>query len=343
MSARASRPRCRTSAWRCRPRRRRRRWPRLHPCGRCSPRFLVCSVDLRDGLGLVKLDAYRQASEAVSAPVVLEIVVPDETDAAASLPPPRRRRTECGPEPGFGCCFKRRGPEILAAGRDAAGEARRRGDRKAARAAFPGVRLGGGMLSTFTELNRKRPKPGLVDYVTHTTCSIVHAADDRSVMETLETIPAIIASTRAMIGNTPYRIGPSAIAARSNPYGNGLVDNSRNERTCLTDRDPRQRGLFNAAWALGYVAACAYGGLEARGAGCDHRPAWLHPSARPAPASPYFDSAHRANGLSGFPRHGRPRSGPRPPSGRDAIVRAAQRRPRSRGGRARASCCGSPI
>jgi hypothetical protein len=36
------------------------------------------------------------------------------------------------------------------------------------------------MLSTFTELNRKRPKAALFDFVTHTTCSIVHAADDRS-------------------------------------------------------------------------------------------------------------------------------------------------------------------
>ena len=34
--------------------------------------------------------------------------------------------------------------------------------------------------------NRKRPKAGLFDFITHTTCSIVHAADDRSVMETLE-------------------------------------------------------------------------------------------------------------------------------------------------------------
>ena len=32
------------------------------------------------------------------------------------------------------------------------------------------------MLSTFTELNRKRPKAELFDFITHTTCSIVHAA-----------------------------------------------------------------------------------------------------------------------------------------------------------------------
>jgi hypothetical protein len=70
-----------------------------------------------------------------------------------------------------------------------------------------------------------------------------------------------------MIGGKPYRIGPSAIAARDNPYGKGVADNHANGRVCLADKDPRQRGLFNAAWSLGYVAACAYGGLEAAALG----------------------------------------------------------------------------
>jgi hypothetical protein len=146
------------------------------------------------------------------------------------------------------------------------------------------------MLSTFTELNRKRPKPALFDFITHTTCSIVHAADDRSVMETLETLPAIISSTRAMIGEKPYRIGPSAIGARMNPYGKGVLDNPTNRRVCLTNNDPRQRGLFNAAWTLGYAAACAYGGIEAVAFGATTGPLGLihHRSAnRP---DPYFDS-----------------------------------------------------
>ncbi|HZZ60094.1 MAG TPA: hypothetical protein VFE63_02840 [Roseiarcus sp.] len=253
------------------------------------PRFLVCSVDLRDGLGLARLDAYRKASEAVSAPVVLEIVIPDEQDAAIALAPVAAAARKAGLNldsvvVSSAADVKSWQPGATRPEKPAVEEIA-----KAARAAFPGVRLGGGMLSTFTELNRKRPKPELVDYVTHTTCSIVHAADDHSVMETLETIPAIIASTRAMIGETPYRIGPSAIAARSNPYGKGLVDNSHNERACLTDCDPRQRALFNAAWTLGYVAACAPGGLEALALGATTGPlGFIH--RRVGAASPYFDS-----------------------------------------------------
>lgn len=131
----------------------------------------------------------------------------------------------------------------------------------AAREAFPGVMLGGGMLSYFTELNRKPVPPGLFDFVTHSVCPIVHAADDVSVMETLEAIPSIIASTRNMIGKTPYRLGPSSIPCRDNPYGAAVAQNPGNGRVCLSDMDPRQRGLFAAAWNLGLLAAAAKGGL----------------------------------------------------------------------------------
>ena len=55
------------------------------------------------------------------------------------------------------------------------------------------MKVGGGMLSYFTELNRKRPPVDGIDYVTHTTCPIVHAADDISVMETLEALPYVVA------------------------------------------------------------------------------------------------------------------------------------------------------
>jgi D-apionolactonase len=128
---------------------------------------------------------------------------------------------------------------------------------------FPGVTLGGGMVSFFTELNRKPVPKGLFDFVTHSVCPIVHAADDTSVMETLEALPSIIASTRNMIGKTPYLIGPSSIPCRDNPYGAAVAKNPANSRVCLSDMDPRQRGLFAAAWYLGLVAAFAKGGLDA--------------------------------------------------------------------------------
>ncbi len=132
----------------------------------------------------------------------------------------------------------------------------------AARHAFPGLRLGGGMFSTFTELNRKRPPVAMLDFVTHTTNPIVHAADDRSVMQTLEALPHIVRSCRAFIGDKPYRIGPSTIGMRQNPYGSRTMDNPDDDRICMARRDPRQRGLFAAAWLVGYASQTGEAALE---------------------------------------------------------------------------------
>ena len=90
-----------------------------------------------------------------------------------------------------------------------------------------------------------------------------------------------------MIGE---RVGPSAIAARMNPYGKGVLDNPGNRRVCLTNRDPRQRGLFNAAWTLRYVAACAYGGAASVAMGAAAGPlGFIHRQAADHP-QPCFDS-----------------------------------------------------
>ena len=134
---------------------------------------------------------------------------------------------------------------------------------RAARAAFPGAGIGGGMLSNFTELNRKRPPVELLDFVTHCTCPIVHAADDLSVMQSLEALPFIVRSARAIVGDRPYRIGPSTIGMRQNPYGSRTFANPAHRRIPMATEDPRQRGLFAAAWLVGYAAAIAEGGLEA--------------------------------------------------------------------------------
>ncbi|RWH82686.1 MAG: hypothetical protein EOQ86_04720 [Mesorhizobium sp.] len=132
----------------------------------------------------------------------------------------------------------------------------------AARRAFPDIRLGGGMFSYFTELNRKRVPAGLLDFVTHCTCPIVHAADDLSVMQSLEALPFITASARSIFGAKPYRIGPSTIAMRQNPYGGATKANPHRQRIAMADRDPRHAGLFAAAWTIGYAARVAPAGLE---------------------------------------------------------------------------------
>jgi hypothetical protein len=134
---------------------------------------------------------------------------------------------------------------------------------RAARAAFPKARLGGGMFSYFTELNRKRPPLEDIDLVSCTTSAMVHAGDDRSVMEGLQSLPAIILSTRKIAAQHPYAVGPSAIGMRANPYGDQPKSNPGNIRQAMNWNDPRQRGLLGAAWALGYFSCFAYGQARA--------------------------------------------------------------------------------
>lgn len=134
---------------------------------------------------------------------------------------------------------------------------------QATREAFPGIPIGGGMFSFFTELNRKRPPVEYLDFVGHTTCPMVHASDDITAMENLEAVPHVIKSTRAFVGDLPYRVGPSTIGARDNPYGATSTPNPLNGRLALARMDPRQRGLLGAAWNLGYVAHMARGQVDA--------------------------------------------------------------------------------
>ncbi len=132
----------------------------------------------------------------------------------------------------------------------------------AAARAFPGQVLGGGMASFFPELNRKRPPVGQLAFISHGFCPIVHAADDLSVMETLQAVPHVLASGRAIAAGRGYRLGPSTIAMRQNPYGSRTIPNPQRGRVCMADDDPRQDGAFAAAWTLGFAAMLAPAGLQ---------------------------------------------------------------------------------
>ena len=82
-------------------------------------------------------------------------------------------------------------------------------------------------------------------------------------METLEALPYQVATARSFIGKKAYAIGPSGIGCRDNPHGATWTPNPDNLRVCLTKLEPRQRGLFAAAWTLGYAATLARTGIRA--------------------------------------------------------------------------------
>ena len=223
-----------------------------------GPQILTCHFDPTVGHGREALAGFAALAALTEAEITLECVVPCREDAAIELAAvaamvgevglhldaitvsPSVDRQSTPPGSAWPACPPLE--HVYAA----------------AHLAFPRLRLGGGSFSYFTELNRKRPPVDCLDFVTHATCPIVHAADDRSVMQTLEALPFITRSARAFIGDEkPYRIGPSTIAMRQNPYGSRTFDNPAVKRVAMANADPRHNGLFGAAWTLGYVAATA--------------------------------------------------------------------------------------
>ena len=115
----------------------------------------------------------------------------------------------------------------------------------------------------------------------------------QSVMETIEALPYQIISTRSFMGDAiSYRIGPSQLGCRENPYGKATTPNPHNGRVCLSRIDPRQRGLFNAAWSLAYMAACAGGKVDVVALGSTTGP-FGHIHRRTDFTQPYFDDLDR--------------------------------------------------
>jgi D-apionolactonase len=213
-----------------------------------APRFVSGYLDTRHYAPEQVLPAFKALAERLDAPLALEIVMPDTADPAAVLDGLAAAAQSADAIPASVAVTWAGDLEFVIY--------------TAARAAFPGILLGGGSFAYFTELNRKPPPFALLDFVCHATCAIVHAADDRSVTETIECLPHVIRSGRALFGNRHYRIGPGTIGTRTSPFGSDPPPNLGNGRVTMVRRDPRQRGLLGAAWHLAYGARMCEGGVD---------------------------------------------------------------------------------
>ncbi len=251
--------------------------------------YLVCQIDGRQADFAAALPHYRDLGATTGAAIELEIVLPGTASPMDEIGAIAKAVQQAGITPAAIAVSPAVDLKAVLPGSPRPPAPPDAEIYAAARAAFPGVRLGGGMFSYFTELNRKPPLAEALDFVTHTTCPIVHAADDVSVMETLEALPFVISSTKALAKGRPYRLGPSGIAARDNPYGKATSANPDNGRVCLAKMDPRQRGIFGAAWTLGYASIFANGGLEALALGSPTGPSGMI-YRKTSDAQPYFDS-----------------------------------------------------
>jgi hypothetical protein len=228
-----------------------------------GPAHVVCHYDPRFGHSAADLKRMTALGSAIGAELWLEFVIPSVDNFESDIKAVGQSAQELGnpfstvmvsPAPDLKCTLPG-SPWPPCPRLDAC--------YRAARKAFPNAKLGGGMFSFFTELNRKRPPLESLDFVTFTTVAIFHAGDDHSAMEGLESLPYLADSARAFIDGKPYQVGPSAIGLRMNPYGEAPMPNPQNIRQAMNGMDPRQRGLFGAAWSVGFVARFAKGGASA--------------------------------------------------------------------------------
>ena len=239
---------------------------------RLGPAFLVCHFDARKGHNADTMRLHRQIGEAVGAELVLEAVLPcvDEAGAptgdldvlyrdigfvadAAKEAGASFSTVAVAPSSDLKCTL----PGSVFPPAPSWADMMR-----AAREAFPGAKVGGGMFSYFTELNRKRPPADALDFICHSGCPIVHAGDDVSMTETLEALPSQFHSTRVFAKGLPYWIFPTTVSMRDNPYGAAPMENPDNIRQAMNRVDPRERGLIGTAWYTGYLAHAARAGID---------------------------------------------------------------------------------
>lgn len=230
--------------------------PHADILARAGVDHLVVRYDLSDP-ARGTLDKVTRLAAAVDLPVTLDILLTAEEDPRPEIEAVAKEAGSAGLRPTAVGAYPKIDERSFQPGEPRPPSPGFAAIHAAIRAAFPGALVVGGSPAFFTELNRKQPDVTDLDVVTHGTCAIVHAPDDRSVMETLESLPWLIRSTRAFGRDRRLRIGPVAIGARINPYGSGPESNAHNGRVGLTQLDPRQRGLFAAAWHVGYAAAIA--------------------------------------------------------------------------------------
>jgi len=108
-------------------------------------------------------------------------------------------------------------------------------------------------------------------------------------------------------------LGLVAIGMRSNPYGSGVIENSLQNRIAMAGADPRQRGLFAAAWAVGAVAATeghkvsslALSALVGPFGAIHRREAWAqpgYPESKTVMVYPIFHVLRFISAMGGAPR-----------------------------------------
>ena len=125
----------------------------------------------------------------------------------------------------------------------------------------PGAKIAIGTNLYFTELNRNRPALDAADLVCYSLNPQVHAFDNLSLVETLETQGVTVDSARQFCGKTPIVVSPITLKPRFNP--NATQPDANPAPGELPQHvDPRQMSLLGAGWTLGSLKHLAQSGVH---------------------------------------------------------------------------------
>jgi hypothetical protein len=122
-----------------------------------------------------------------------------------------------------------------------------------------GVPITGGTFSDFVMLNRN----GVARQATRAAfalCPTVHARDDRSLIESIDTLPLLFAQARRLAGDRALDVGPCSLLRRLVP-GTGKPA-TQGPASGDYDIDQRQHRNIAAAWLTCVIAAAAVNGVD---------------------------------------------------------------------------------
>jgi hypothetical protein len=133
--------------------------------------------------------------------------------------------------------------------------------------AVPGARIGGGAAHWFADLNRNREAAEGAEVVSFALCPQVHARDESTILENLQSLQDLARTARSFAGSAPLALSPLTLGpAEEAP-------------------DPRLTTEFGAAWLRGILAAATEAGFGSVSLG---------PGLGPAGIAGGFTPAYRA-------------------------------------------------
>ncbi len=124
--------------------------------------------------------------------------------------------------------------------------------RKQLLAVASGAHFSAGTNAYFVELNRGFVPVDSADIVSFSLNPQVHAFDDASMVETLETQTQMVLSCQRLAPGLPIAVSPITLKPRFNPDATS-PEESVQSGNLPSQADTRQRSLFSAGWLLGSV------------------------------------------------------------------------------------------